>query len=49
MWLALFLESLHIVSEPAWKFRVGSETIPYKMGPNEDVSDLSRGYCEAPI
>ena len=41
MWLALFLGSLHVVSEPAWKSRVGSETLPYKVGPNEDVRDLS--------
>ena len=49
MWLAFFLESLHIVSEPAWKFRVGSKTLPHKMGHNEDVSDLSGGDCDAPI
>ena len=49
MSLAFFLESLHIVSEPAWNLHVGSKTLPHKMGPNEDVSDLSGGDCDAPI
>ena len=49
MWLALFLGSLHMVSEPARYSRVGSETLPHKVGPNEDVRDLSGGDCDAPI
>ena len=49
MWLAFFLGSLHIVSDPGWKFRVGSETLPHKMGANEDVRDLRGGDCDAPI
>ena len=28
---------------------VGSETLPHKVGPNEDVRDLSGGDCDAPI
>ena len=28
--------------------RVGSETLPHKVGPNEDVRDLSGGDCDAP-
>ena len=28
---------------------VGSETLPYKVGLNEDVKDLSGGDCDAPI
>ena len=39
MWLALFLRSLYMVSE----------TLPHKVGPNEDVKDLSGGDCNAPI
>ena len=27
----------------------GSEALPYKMGPNEDVRDLSEEDCDAPI
>ena len=27
---------------------MGSETLPYKMDPNEDVRDLSGGDCDAP-
>ena len=49
MWLALFLESLHIVSEPARQPRVGLETLPHKVGSNEDVRDLSGGDCDTPI
>ena len=49
MWLGLFLESLHMVSEPTRKPREGSETLPHKVGPNEDVRDLSRGDCDALI
>ena len=41
MWLALFLESLRIVSESTRKFRLGLEKLPYNLGLNEDVSDLS--------
>ena len=29
--------------------RVGSETLPHKVDPNEDVRDLSGGDCDAPI
>ena len=29
--------------------RVGSEILPHKMGPNEDVRDLRRGDCDALI
>ena len=29
--------------------RVGLKTLPYKVGPNEDVRDLSGGDCDAPI
>ena len=47
MWLVLFLGSLHMVSEPARKPRVGSETLLYNVGPNKDVRDLSGGYCKA--
>ena len=28
---------------------MGSETLPHKVGPNEDVRDLSGGDCDAPI
>ena len=28
---------------------MGSETLPHKVGPNEDVRDLSEGDCDAPI
>ena len=49
MWLALFLGSLHIVSEPTQQSRVGSEILPHKVGPNEDVRDLSGGDCDALI
>ena len=28
--------------------RVGLKTLPYKVGPNEDVRDLSRGDYDAP-
>ena len=27
---------------------MGSETLPHKVGPNEDVRDLSGGDCDAP-
>ena len=46
MCLALFLGLLHMVSEPAQKSRVGSETLPHKVDPNEDVRDLSGGDCD---
>ena len=49
MWLALFLGSLHMVSELARSFRVGLETLPHKVGPNEDVGNLSGGDCDTPI
>jgi len=49
MWLAFFLELLHMVSKLARKPHVGSETLPHKVGLNEDVRDLSRGDCDAPI
>ena len=49
MWLALFLGSLHMVSEPSSVIPVGSETLPHKVGPNEDVRDLSGGDCDTPI
>ena len=49
MWLALFLGSLHMVSEPTRESRVGLETLPHKVGPNEDVRDLSGGDCDTPI
>ena len=49
MWLAHFLGSLHMVSEPARKSRVGLETLPHKMGPNEDIRDLSGGDCDTLI
>jgi len=26
---------------------VGSETLPHKVGPNEDIRDLSRGDCDS--
>ena len=48
MWLALFLGSLHIVSEPAWQSSVGSKTLPHKVGPNENVRDLSGGDYDTP-
>ena len=48
MWLARFLESLHIVSKLALKFLVRLETLPHKMD-HEDVSDFSGGYCDASI
>ena len=49
MWLALFFESLHMVSEPARQSRVGSETLPHKVDPNEDIRDLSGRDCGALI
>ena len=49
MWLALFLKSLHMISELARQSCVGSETLPHNVDPNEDVRDLSGGDCEAPI
>ena len=49
MWLALFLGSLQMISELARKSRVGSETLPYKVGPNDDVRDLSGEDCDALI
>ena len=51
MWLALFLGSLHMVSEPGFDpgTCVGSETLPHKVGPNEDVRDLSGGDYDTPI
>ena len=49
MWLALFLRSLHMISEPTWESRVGSETISHKVGPNKNVRDLSGGDYDAPI
>ena len=49
MWLALFLESLHMLSESARYPSVGSATLPHKVGPNEDVRDLSREDCDALI
>ena len=39
MRLALFLGLLYMVSE----------TLSHKVGPNEDVKDLSGGDCDAPI
>ena len=38
MWLAFFLGLLHMISKLARSSCVGSETLPYKVGPNE-VSD----------
>ena len=38
-----------MVSKPAQYSRVGSETLPHKVGPNEDVRDLSEGDCDTPI
>ena len=49
MWLALFLGSLHMVSERAQKSRVGSKTLQHKVDPNEDVRDLSGGDCDTLI
>ena len=49
MWLVLFLGSLHMVSEPGRGPYLGSETLPHKMGLNEDVRDLSGGDCDATI
>ena len=51
MWLALFLGSLHMVSEPGFDpgTCVGSETLPHKVDPNEEVRDLSGGDCDTPI
>ena len=49
MWLALFLGSLHMISEETRKPCVGLETLPHKVGSNEDVRDLSRGDCDTPI
>ena len=34
-----------MVSESAEEPRVGLETLPHKVGPNEDVKDLSGGDC----
>ena len=48
MWLALFLWSLHMVSEPAQYSHVGSKTLRHKVGPNENMRDLSEGDCDAP-
>ena len=28
---------------------MGLETLPHKVGPNEDVRDISGGDCDAPI
>ena len=49
MWLALFLKSLHMISESAQKSRVGSETLPHKVSPNKDVRDLSEGDYDVSI
>ena len=49
MWLALFLGSLYMVSEPAQQSRVGLETLLHKVGSNEDVKDLSGGDYDIPI
>ena len=49
MWLALFLRSLQMVLEPVRESHVGSETLPHKVGPNEDIRDLSGGDCDTPI
>ena len=38
-----------MVSEPARISRVGSETLPHKVGSNEDVRDLSEEDCDIPI
>ena len=38
-----------MVSEPAQKPHVGSETLLYKVGPNEDVRDLSEADCDVSI
>ena len=38
-----------MVLELAWQPCVGLETLPYKVGPNEDVRDLSDGDCDATI
>ena len=46
---AFFFESLHMVSESARKPHVGLETLPHKVGHNEDVRDLSRGDYDAQI
>ena len=49
MWLALFLGSLHMVSEQARQPSVGSATLPHKVGPNKDVRDLSGADYDTPI
>ena len=49
MWLALFLGSLHYGIRAGPIIRVGSEKLPHKVGPNEDVRDLSVGDCNTPI
>ena len=49
MWLAFFFGSLHTVSELVQSSRVGTKTLLYKVGPNEDVKNLNRGYCDASI
>ena len=49
MWLAILVGLVHMITEPARKSRVGSETLPHKVRPNEDVRDLSGGDCDTPI
>ena len=49
MWLRLFFGSLHMVLELAQLPHVGLETLSHKVGPNEDVRDLSGGDCDALI
>ena len=38
-----------MVSESTEQSHVGSETLPHKVGPNEDVRDLSGGDYDTPI
>ena len=45
LYLALVMECGVNMNSP----RVGSETLPHKVDPNEDVRDLSGGDCDALI
>ena len=59
LWLVLLRYSAYVASAFPWVVtygirtglvtRMGSETLLHKVGPNEDVRDLSGGDCDIPI
>jgi hypothetical protein len=50
MWLALFLESLQMVSEPPSNAKsCGTGALHDMHGPDEDVRGLRGGVCNTPV